>query len=230
MEFNYGKSLSNVFKGNDKLKWLVNWGPGWNLIDGLDAVTFIDNHDTQREKNSQILTYKNTKQYKMAIAFMLAHPYGTTRIISSYAFDDFNQGPPSDKNGNIIAPNFNKDNTCTNGYICEHRWREIYNMVEFRNVVSGTNIENWWSNNDQQISFCRGKKGFIVFTNWGDVEQDLQTCLPPGIYCDVISGSLEAGNCTGKTVKVKSDGKGFIRLGALEFNGVLAIHAKSKLE
>ena len=101
-------------------------------------------------------------------------------------------------------------------------------MVEFRNVVAGTSIENWWSNDDQQIAFCRGNKGFIVFTNWGDVERDLQTCLPPGIYCDVISGKLVGGNCTGKSVTVKRDGKGFIKLGALEFNGMLAIHAKSK--
>ncbi|EEZ98454.1 alpha-amylase [Tribolium castaneum] len=230
VEFNYGKSLSNVFRGNDKLKWLVNWGPSWGLIDGSDAVAFIDNHDTQRDKNGHILSHKKAKQYKMAVAFMLAHPYGTTRIISSYAFNDFNQGPPADKTGDLIPPNFNKDNTCGNGYVCEHRWREIYSMVQFRNVVAGTGVENFWSNDDQQISFCRGNKGFIVFTNWGDVERDLQTCLPPGIYCDVISGSLKAGNCTGKAVRVKSDGKGFIRLGALEFNGVLTIHEKSKLK
>lgn len=92
VEFKYGRSLSNVFRGNDKLKWLVNWGPGWGLLDGLDAVAFIDNHDTQREQNGQSLTYKSAKQYKMAIAFMLAHPYGTTRIMSSYAFTDSNKG------------------------------------------------------------------------------------------------------------------------------------------
>ncbi|RZC42958.1 Alpha-amylase domain containing protein, partial [Asbolus verrucosus] len=196
VEFKYSKTLSRVFRGDEKLKWLINWGPDWGLIDGLDAVAFVDNHDNQRDSNEHILTYKHAKQYKMATAFMLAHPYGTTKIMSSYAFDNFKQGPPSDGQSNIISPGFNADNTCTNGWICEHRWREIYNMVGFREVVSGTGVDNWWSNDDQQIAFCRGNKGFIVFTNWGDVKQDLQTCLPPGIYCDVISGDLEKGNCT----------------------------------
>ncbi|XP_068909729.1 alpha-amylase-like [Tenebrio molitor] len=228
VEFNYGKSLSNVFRGNDKLKWLVNWGPQWGLIDGLDAVAFVDNHDTQRDTHTNPLTYKDAKRYKMAVAFMLAHPYGTTRIMSSYKFADSGQGPPADNAGNILSPGFNKDDTCTNGWICEHRWREIYNMVQFRNVVAGTGVANWWSNEDQQIAFCRGDKGFIAFTNWGDVGRDLQTCLRKGIYCDVISGGLVGGNCTGKSVTVRSGGTAFIQLGALEFNGVLAIHAKSK--
>lgn len=91
-EFKSGMELSRVFKGNDKLKYLDSWGPGWGLIpNSKDAVVFIDNHDTQRQ-NSQILTYKNSKQYKMAIAFMLAHPYGITRIMSSFDFNDKDAG------------------------------------------------------------------------------------------------------------------------------------------
>lgn len=41
----------------------------------------------------------------MAVAFTLAHPYGTPRIMSSYAFDNTDQGPPQN-NGNIISPEF----------------------------------------------------------------------------------------------------------------------------
>lgn len=92
VEFKYSNSLGNVFHGNDKLTYLSNWGTGWGLINGLDALAFIDNHDNQRSANGVILTYKEPKQYKMAIAFMLAHPYGTTRLMSSFAFDDKDQG------------------------------------------------------------------------------------------------------------------------------------------
>lgn len=102
-------------------------------------------------------------------------------------------------------------------------------MVEFRNVAFGTGIDHWWSNNDQQISFCRGNKAFIAFTNWGDLRQELQTCLPPGEYCDIISGNLEMKKCTGKLIKVFGNGTAFIELEAKEFNGVLAIHIKSKI-
>lgn len=55
----------------------------------------MDNHDNQRghgSGGSEILNYKQAKQYKMAIAFMLAHPFGTTRIMSSFDFNHPDQG------------------------------------------------------------------------------------------------------------------------------------------
>lgn len=101
-------------------------------------------------------------------------------------------------------------------------------MAGFRNAVEGTDLQNWWSNGDQQIAFCRGNKGFIAFTLGGDINQSLQTCLPEGTYCDVISGELSGGSCTGKTVTVGSDGYGYISLGDSEDDGVLAIHVNAK--
>lgn len=137
--------------------------------------------------------------------------------------------PPADQNENLLSPGFNSDYTCTNGFVCEHRWRQIYNMVKFKNVVHGTGLDNWWSNGDQQIAFCRGNKGFIAFTNWGDIDQTFQTCLSAGIYCDVISGGLFNGVCTGKVVKVRDGGWGRIRLMSTEEDGVLALHAEAKI-
>ncbi|KAJ3665088.1 hypothetical protein Zmor_000601 [Zophobas morio] len=229
LEFQFGVSLGNAFQGGNQLANLANWGPDWNLLDGLDAVVFVDNHDNQRTGGSQILTYKNPRPYKMAIAFMLAHPYGTTRIMSSFAFDNNDQGPPQDGNGNLVSPSINDDGTCGNGYVCEHRWRQIFDMVGFRNAVAGTDIANWWSDGNQQIAFSRGDKGFVAFTLGGDINQHLNTGLPGGTYCDVISGVLDGGACTGKTVTVGSDGYADISLGASEDDGVLAIHVNAKL-
>nr|AAG23133.1 alpha-amylase [Diabrotica virgifera virgifera] len=223
LEFKYGTELGNAFQGHNALHWLENWGPAWGLLAGTDAVAFIDNHDNQRDGSSAILTYKNPKPYKMAIAFMLAHPYGTTRLMSSYAFDSHDQGPPGQQ------PGFNADGTCTNGWVCEHRWREIFNMVGFRNAVAGTDVTNWWSDGNQQIAFGRGHKGFIAFTLQGDINQSIQTSLPAGTYCDVISGSLENGSCTGKTVNVDGSGKAAISLSTNEDDGVVAIHVNAKL-
>jgi hypothetical protein len=73
----------------------------------------------------------------MAVAFLLAYPYGYPRVMSSFDFSDSDQGPPQDANGNIVSPIINRDDTCGNGWVCEHRWRQIYNMVGFRNVVAG---------------------------------------------------------------------------------------------
>ena len=43
-----------------------------------------------------IITYKTPREYKQAVSYMLAHPYGFTRVMSSYSFNDTDQGPPSD--------------------------------------------------------------------------------------------------------------------------------------
>lgn len=64
-------------------------------MDGNNALVFVDNHDNQRGHGAggnSILTYKNSKQYKMAVAFMLAHPYGVPRLMSSFFFDDSEAG------------------------------------------------------------------------------------------------------------------------------------------
>ncbi|KAJ8865715.1 hypothetical protein PR048_033235 [Dryococelus australis] len=74
----------------------------------------------------------------MAVGFMLAWPFGAPRIMSSFSFTDNDAGPPQDGNGNIVGASINADGTCSNGWVCEHRWRQIYNMVAFRNQVDGT--------------------------------------------------------------------------------------------
>jgi len=114
-------------------------GPEWNLLDGPISLVFVDNHDNQREENGNgpILNYKRAKQYKMAVAFMLAHPHGYPRIMSSFDFQTSDQGAPTSPEGDLISPEFNAKGGCTNGYICEHRWRQIANMIGFRNAAGG---------------------------------------------------------------------------------------------
>ncbi|CAG9562055.1 unnamed protein product [Danaus chrysippus] len=205
-EFRVGNELKNVFRGINSLKWLVNWGEKWGLSPSKTALVFIDNHDTQR--SSDMLTYKEARAYKAAIAFMLAHPYGQPRIMSSYFFTNNEIGPPSDDSENILSPIINEDDTCGNGWVCEHRWRQIYQMIGFRNVVINTSIKNWWDDDNKQIAFGRDAKGFIVF-NGDEIELNvtLQTGLPPGEYCDVISGLRVGSHCTGNKIYVNNDGR-----------------------
>lgn len=53
-----------------------------------------------------------------------------------------------------------------------------------------------------------------------------QTCLPPGTYCDIISGSKSGEVCTGKSVTVDDDRKAYIEILHDEYDGVLAIHVQ----
>ncbi|KAF4520996.1 hypothetical protein B566_EDAN002492 [Ephemera danica] len=229
-EFNQGRELGRAFQGGNQLMWLQSFGEEWGLIPDQYALCFMDNHDNQRHGGSDILTYKNPRPYKMATAFELAWTYGYPRMMSSFGFDDPDAGPPHDLNDNILGPGFYPDDTCSNGWICEHRWRQMYNMVAFRNAVEGTVVQSWWDNGNNQIAFCRGNRGFIAFNNEGyDMNVNLQTCLPAGTYCDVISGSKIDVTCTGKTVTVAADGTADISLNVTDEDGVLAIHVNAKL-
>jgi alpha-amylase len=60
--------------------------------------------------------------------------------MSSFFFkdNDTDQGPPQkDGSEDFLSSTINPDGTCGNGWVCDHRWRQIFNMVEFSNVVAG---------------------------------------------------------------------------------------------
>lgn len=98
-------------------------------------------------------------------------------------------------------------------------------MVRFRNAVRGTNLRNWWDNGSNQIAYCRGNAGLVAFNaDNRDMRVTVKSSLPAGTYCDVISGNLENGRCTGKTVTVQPNGNVYLEILRDEADGVLAIH------
>uniref|UniRef100_A0AAR2JY35 alpha-amylase n=1 Tax=Pygocentrus nattereri TaxID=42514 RepID=A0AAR2JY35_PYGNA len=242
-EFKYSAKLGTVVRKweNEKLCYLKSWGEGWAFMPSDKAVVFVDNHDNQRGHGAggaSILTFWDARLYKMAMGIMLAHPYGVTRVMSSYRWDrnfengkDKNDwmGPPSHGNGSTKAVPINPDTTCGDGWVCEHRWRQIRNMVNFRNVVDGQPISNWWDNG-HQIAFGRGSRGFIVINNddW-NLRETLSTGLPGGIYCDIISGDKLGGGCTGKQIRVDKDGRAHFSISNWEDDPFIAIHVEAKL-
>lgn len=245
-EFKYGLELSKgvLKKDGQLLKYFKNFGTGWGLLSGPFAVAFIDNHDNQRGHGGggEILTFRKSREYKIANAFMLAYPYGFPQIMSSYDWQQNIQGgqdkndwigPPSDQNGNTADIVINSDGTCGDRWKCEHRWRQITNMVAFRNVAGRGDMVHWWDNGANQVAWGRGAVGattaFIVINNDGyGLSQSLQTGLPAGSYCDIISGNLENGNCSGKTVTVLPDGKTNFVISNNDADPLMAIHIGAK--
>uniref|UniRef100_A0A671RYL4 Alpha-amylase n=2 Tax=Sinocyclocheilus anshuiensis TaxID=1608454 RepID=A0A671RYL4_9TELE len=243
-EFKYSAKLGTVIRkwDKEKLSYLKNWGEGWGFMPSDRAVVFVDNHDNQRGHGAggaSVLTFWDSRLYKIATGLMLAHPYGVTTVMSSYRWDrhfvngkDQNDwmGPPSNANGSTKPVPINPDSTCGDKWICEHRWHQIRNMVIFRNVVNGQPLSNWWDNSNNQIAFSRGSKGFIVINNddWA-LNVTLNTGLPMGTYCDVISGDKIGGTCTGKQVSVGSDGRATFSISNTIEDPFIAIHANSKL-
>jgi alpha-amylase len=235
-EFKYGMFLSQVINrsNNQKLAFLKNFGTGWGFIADSDAVSFVDNHDNQRGHGGggAILTFFESRKYKMGNAFMLAWPYGFAQIMSSYNFNrnDDAQGPPTNGGGDTKDVLINSDGTCGNGWICEHRWRQITNMVEFRNVAGTAPVANWWDNGNHQIAFSRGNRAFLAINNENfAMDVTLQTGLPAGTYCDVNSGNKVNGQCSGRSVVVGGDGRARINIPYYEEDPVIAIHVDSRL-
>lgn len=123
------------------------------------------------------------------------------------------------------------DETCSDGWICEHRWRQIYNMNMFRNVADDEPVTNWYDNGWNMIAFSRGTRAFIAINNDVlDMDFELQTDLPSGQYCDVISGvKVGSNSCTGKILTVDSNGTIRVVISGSDENPMIAIHIGSKL-
>ncbi len=127
---------------------------------------------------------------------MLAQPYGYPSVLSSYAFDCPSgnaMGPPSDANGWTTAVTCAASlETATIGHwVCEHRDPSILQMVSFRHVVAGTNINHWWDNGANAIAFSRGAQGFVAINNeTSSQDTTITTGMAPGTYRDLISGNL----------------------------------------
>lgn len=58
---------------------------------------------------------------------------------------------------------------------------------------------------------------------------NLQTGLPAGTYCDVISGQKEGNECTGKQVYVSGDGTANFQISNTDEDPFVAIHVDAKL-
>ena len=74
-------------------------------------------------------------------------------------------------------------------------------LVGFRAAV-GSNVTSplvsWYSPQSSQIAYGRGTKGFVVINNAdSDWTGTFTTELGEGSYCDVVSGSVSDGVCTG---------------------------------
>ncbi len=242
-EFKYGKDLHGKFTGagGGKLADLQTFGPSYGLLPSAQAVAFTDNHDNQRgHGGSGNLTYHYGATYDLANVFMLAWPYGYPALMSSFAFNkntdyDKSFGPPYNAGGStkgpwdggVTAP------TCFNqtvgGWVCEHRYRPIANMVGFRNAVNGNwSVSNWWSNGNNQIAFGRGNLGFVVINKEGStLSRSFATGLPAGKYCDVISGEFNAtaNTCSGDMYTVDASGNTTI---TVEPYKAAALHAGAK--
>lgn len=234
-EFRASAEIGRAFRGKNKLAFMDSWGPEWKFMNSSRAVVFVENHDSERGQGAggaDVLTYKDKKLYIMAVAFTLAHPYGVPKVMSSFEFQNIDQGPPADKNGNVISPGFEGE-ICGNGWVCQHREPQISKMILFRNFAGDDSpLNNWWSDGNNKIAFGRQGKAFIAFNNDEDsaLDEKLQTGLSAGFYCDVLTGEVDGQICTGKIIEVDGDGFAVIQISVEDSFGVIAINVANKIK
>jgi alpha-amylase len=186
-EFKYPPVIAEAFENGD-LDALTDFWEQPNWLPSDKAIVFVDNHDNQRGHGAggHIVNYKDGATYDLAVAFMLAHPYGYPKVMSSYAFEDAQQGPPQSSPLDDSAG-------CGSEWICEHRRSAIANMVGFRKAVHGAELVNWQVYEETVVSFGRGDKGHVVInTGNGPADIEVATGLPEGEYTDVISREARA--------------------------------------
>ncbi|KAG8703825.1 hypothetical protein FRC09_003921 [Ceratobasidium sp. 395] len=192
-EFRYTSALLNAFQSDGIARLNDITSRGW--VASSSANVFVANHDTERTPGAS-LNYTYGAVYPLAHAFMLAYPYGTPTVLSSYTYFYKDDGSPSNGVGSCSGSGG------TNGWQCQHRWFAVAGMVKWRNAISGT-VNNWVSGTKQQIAFGRGTAGYVVINNadaaW---TRTFSTPLAAGTYCDAISGISSSGKCTGTSYTV----------------------------
>lgn len=194
-EFKYPMVLFDAFADGD-LEELPGFAARPGFLPADQAIVFVDNHDIQRGHAgaSEVLNYKSGARYELANVFMLAWPYGYPMVMSSYRFEDGDQGPPA---SSPVAG----DGNCDDAWVCEHRRPAIAGMVGFRNITAGADVTDWQAPNDSTIAFGRGDRGFVIINAGAEpFSGTVRTDMEPGLYCNAVSG------CEGASVRVETDG------------------------
>ena len=152
----------------------------WGLMPSDKAVVFLQNHDTQHQCG---FSYRDGNVFRIANVWMLAQPYGFPSVLSSYVFAcpaGNSMGPPSDAGGhtNDVTCASSLETAAIGQWVCEHRDPSIRNMVAFRRLVAGTDVNHWWDDGDNAIAFSRGDKGFVAINNEPDSCDGLRDIRP----------------------------------------------------
>ncbi|CAL1526033.1 unnamed protein product [Lymnaea stagnalis] len=186
-EFRYSQRIGDALTKKDysKLCDIFN-----SLIKEENALIFVDNHETQRGRDSSgstILTYQKPSLYKLAQAFTLASGYGTQRVMSSYFFTDAEAGPPMDVSHTITDVTVNEDGACDGGWVCEHRWPLIAGVVKYSNRVRRS-LRHSCKATPTTVSFMRGDDNLFWMTADENLDSyEVSTELEAGQYCNMLT-------------------------------------------
>lgn len=214
--------INNKFLGvgGQRVSELATFSEGnWGLMPSAKGMIFIQNHDTQRSGG---LLWSDGDMARLANVFLLAQPYGFPMVMSGFTFDRASQagrdaGPPVGGNGAPAGQACAADpaTAAVGVWACEHRDPWLRQMMRFRRTVTGSAQALTWNDGQQAVAFSRGSLGFVAINNASSsVTATVPTSLPPGLYCDLLSGGRVGTSCAGSTYTVEADGSVALTLAA----------------
>lgn len=194
LEPRYADTVSRAFRSG-ALTSLADLGaqtgsPFTDLLPTAGSVVYVDSHDSQR--GGATLSHADGPLHTLAVQFMLAWPYGTPLLMSSFAYDDFDDGPPADATGRTLPV------VCDGkAFVCEHRLPAVQALTRWRGTVGDAPVAGWWAEADA-LGFARGSGYFAVNRATTPVTRTLDTGLAAGRYRDLVSGRTFDVDAAGK--------------------------------
>jgi alpha-amylase len=183
---------------------LTQWSPDLPLDSDADeflpgefAVSFVSNHDTERNGKS-LAAQNDPALFELATLYMLASDYGTPMLYSGYVFDDFDMPPALSADGLVAAVNCSQSVALNAGdWFCQHRSETVKAMLTWRIAVAKSLVTSiYWS--ESVTGWSRGKSGFFAMNvSDVDVEVEIPTDLPTGTYCNTLASECEEFEVSG---------------------------------
>ncbi len=191
-EFGISRELMNIF-GNYSFDSVNTFGIG-SWLPSKSAISFVDNHDTER--NGESLSIANPGPYRLAQAFLLGYGYGTPVLYTGYEFNFVTDAGPPRGDGSRV-----QDAKCgTPPWTCNHRSPANVGMIQFHKAVGDAPVTTMAEGN--LVGIQRGGHGFVAINaGEGATAVPWETGMAPGSYCN-----LAVPGCTEK-VSVGDDGK-----------------------
>ena len=171
------------------------------FIESEKAISFVTNHDTERNGNA-LTPMSDPVAFQLASIFMLASDYGTPMLYSGYSFSDYDQAPPLGPNGEVL------DAICVagNNWNCQQKDTSIVQMIGWRTKTMGLPVSNF-IHKESYSAWSKGERGFFAINAAKkELSMSFQTSLPQGQYCNILLLSEDQTTCPGSEIQVGQDG------------------------
>jgi hypothetical protein len=206
-----GRAFTNVDSNTvDQIPNLLN---SLSLKEGSSSV-FVENHDQERNVDGErwlpLSRRNNAWWYKQAVAFNILYPYGYSLVHSGYTIQWFGGeevrreepiSAPYNATGYILPVNI-VNGVCRDGWVCQHRFPDVYPLVKVRNFVGdfkptiNTNgprsNQIWWTVPGKALVAINSAQGLQQNQ---DMTNIIQSTLPPGTYCNQVLATATATDC-----------------------------------